>query len=477
MALNTEDLGVIYDELFDIRAKSYNLGLQLKVPVGTLDSITKQYPDHSEQLRETLKTWLKMAAQQKWQTIVEILRSRTIGELKLASDIQIKYCRGTSGEADGQVISSDTQVQIQALQEKLLELKQHIELKTQPQQVVVKLPLNQEEKESIDGEQQKQLPAIKQTADQPQPNILQQQTTLKKLIWKGCPKAPEAMHRGSVAVAGTTVYFNSDGSGRVHQYHAESQRWSLLPNLPHMGSALVMVDSKLTSVGGKQRSGKVTNSLLSLIREDRDSKWIQHFPPMGQKRWHAMAICSDFSLIVAGGSDGPNRLAAVEVMNVNTLQWFTASSLPHPFSDANASICGERLYMLSGFKHTGPTRSVFTCSISELIHSCQMLSQVGEPLSPGKNTVWRRITDSPYGSSSCATICGQLILVGGNDAGKDTSAVVTYDEKTDTWLTMEAMGTPRYKALVASLQDKAMMVVGGKIGNDRLATVEIAKVL
>ena len=151
MALNTEDLGVIYDELFDIRVKSYNLGLQLKVPVGTLDSITKQYPDHSDQLRETLKAWLKMAAQQKWQTIVEILRSRTISELKLASDIQIKYCHGTSGETDGQVISSDTQVQIQALQEKLLEQKQHIELKTQPQQVVVKLPLNQEEKESIDA--------------------------------------------------------------------------------------------------------------------------------------------------------------------------------------------------------------------------------------------------------------------------------------------------------------------------------------
>lgn len=470
MALNTDDLGIIYEELFDIRAKSYNLGLQLRVPVGTLDSITKQYPDHSDQLRETLKVWLKMAAQQKWQTIVEILRSRTVGELKLASDIQIKYCHGTSGEADGQVISSDTQVQIQALQEKFMELKQ-------PQQVVVKLPLNQEEKETVDGEQQKQLPAIKQTADQLQPNTPQQQTTLKKLIWHGCPKAPEAMHRGSVAVAGTTVYFNSDGSGRVHQYHAESQRWSLLPNLPHTGSALVMVDSKLRSVGGKQRSGKVTDSLLSLIGEGRDSKWIQHFPPMGQKRWHAMAICSDFSLIVAGGSDDHNRLAAVEVMNVDTLQWFTASSLPHPFSDATASICGERLYMLSGFKHTGPTRSVFTCSISELIHSCQMLSQVGEPVSPSKNTVWKHITDSPYGSPSCATICGRLILVGGNNAGKDTTAVVTYDEKTDTWQAMEAMRTPRYKALVASLQDKAMMVVGGKIGNDRLATVEIAKVL
>ena len=477
MALNIEDLGIVCEELFDIRAKSYNLGLQLKVPVGTLDSITRQYPDHSDQLRETLKAWLKTATQQKWQTIVEILRSRTIGESKLANDIQIKYCQGTSGEVKGQVMSTDTQVQIQALQQQFMELKQHVELKTHSQQVQVQLPLNQEEKEAVDGEQQKQLPAIKQTADQPQPSISPQKTTLKKLIWRGCCKAPEAMHRGSVATSGTTVYFNSDGSGRVHQYHSESQRWSLLPDLPHNGSALVMADSKLTSVGGKLRSGKVTNSLLSLVGKGRNSKWIQHFPPMVQKRWHATAIRYDFYLVVAGGSDGPNRLASVEVMNMNTLQWCTASSLPHPFSDATASICGERLYMLSGFDHTGPTRSVLSCSMSELIHSCQVLPQTGKPLSPSKNTVWKRITDSPYGSSSCTTVCGQLVVVGGSKAGKDTTAVITYDEKTGTWLAMEAMTTPRYKALVASLQDKAMIVAGGKIGNDRLATVEIAKVL
>ena len=98
--------------------------------MGTLDSITRQYPDHSDQLRETLKAWLKMAAQQKWQTIVEILRSRTIGESKLANDIQIKYCQGTSAEVKGQVTSSDAQIQIQALQQQFMELKQHLELKT-----------------------------------------------------------------------------------------------------------------------------------------------------------------------------------------------------------------------------------------------------------------------------------------------------------------------------------------------------------
>ena len=38
--------------------------------------------------------------------------------------------------------------------------------------------------------------------------------------------------------------------------------------------------------------------------------------------------------------------------------------------------------------------------------------------------------------------------------------ILPYDEKTGTWLAMESMTTPRYKALVASLQDKVMMVVG-----------------
>ena len=235
MALNIDDLGIVCEELIDIRAKSYNLGLQLKVSVGTLDSITRQYPDHSDQLRETLK--------------------------------------------------------------------------------------------------------------------------------------------------------------------------ACIPDLPHTGSALVMADSNLTSVGGKLRSGKVTNSLLSLIGKGRDSKWVQHFTPMGQKRWHATAICYDFYLVVAGGSDGHNRLAAVEVMNMDTLQWCNASFLPHPFSDATASICGERLYMLCGFDHTGPTRSVLTCSMSELIHSCQILPQTGKPFSPSKNTVWKHIADSPYGSPSCTTVC------------------------------------------------------------------------
>ena len=111
MALTIDDLGTVLNELFDIRAKWYNIGLLLNVPVGTLESIDQQHCEDSSKLRQTLMVWLKIAAQQKWQTIVEMLRSRTIGEQRLASEIEAKRCLGmlTPEGATGEVTSSDTQ--------------------------------------------------------------------------------------------------------------------------------------------------------------------------------------------------------------------------------------------------------------------------------------------------------------------------------------------------------------------------------
>ena len=122
MTLNIDNLGKVWEALYDARSKAYNIGLKLQVAVGTLDSIMKQHSDPSDQLRETLKVWLKMAAQQKWQTIVEMLRSRIISEPKLASDIEAKYCQSTPGQASGQAMPRDTQ--IEALQHQVTQLQQ-----------------------------------------------------------------------------------------------------------------------------------------------------------------------------------------------------------------------------------------------------------------------------------------------------------------------------------------------------------------
>ena len=90
--LSVNDLPVVMEELNDIRAKWYDIGLQLRVSVGTLDAIKEQYDDPSHCLRETLKTWLKTyPSPPTWSNIVTALRSR-IGEVRLAADLEQKYC-------------------------------------------------------------------------------------------------------------------------------------------------------------------------------------------------------------------------------------------------------------------------------------------------------------------------------------------------------------------------------------------------
>ena len=91
--LSINDLSVVMEELNDVRAKWYNIGLQLHVSVGTLDAIKEQYDDLSHCLREALKTWLKTSpSAPTWSNIVDALRSSTVGEVRLAADLEHKYC-------------------------------------------------------------------------------------------------------------------------------------------------------------------------------------------------------------------------------------------------------------------------------------------------------------------------------------------------------------------------------------------------
>ena len=93
-------------------------------------------------------------------------------------------------------------------------------------------------------------------------------------------------------------------------------------------------------------SKNLTNSLLSLIGK----KWAVKFPTMPTKHWLTSAVCSGRSLVVAGGQgEGDKYLSTVEVMDTETLQWSTASSLPHSLCGELAAICGDQVYMLGGY--------------------------------------------------------------------------------------------------------------------------------
>ena len=66
--------------------------MQLHMNVGTLDAIKEQYDDPSHCLRETLKTWLRTCPSPTWKNIVDALRSSTIGEVRLAANLEQMHC-------------------------------------------------------------------------------------------------------------------------------------------------------------------------------------------------------------------------------------------------------------------------------------------------------------------------------------------------------------------------------------------------
>ena len=196
-----------------------------------------------------------------------------------------------------------------------------------------------------------------------------------KLRWRDGGRAPRKMQGQVTAVDGSVAYFRPGGTNSVFAYNFTNKKWSQLPKCPNRSFSLAVVNSLLTAIGGKTPNNEITNSLLSLT----ENKWTKRFPLMPTKRWLTAVVCSGRlrSLVIAGGwGEGDKYLSTVEVMDTVTLQWSTASSLPHPLREATATLCGDQVYMLGGFGKSGRSKSVFTCSLAALLQSFQPQSQL-----------------------------------------------------------------------------------------------------
>ena len=88
--LTPNDLGEVLEEIVDISTKWYQLGLQLKVKIGRLESIRVQSSDPEYQLLEMLKTWLTTSDNTTWKVLTDALRSQSVGASHLAGVLEAK---------------------------------------------------------------------------------------------------------------------------------------------------------------------------------------------------------------------------------------------------------------------------------------------------------------------------------------------------------------------------------------------------
>ena len=184
---------------------------------------------------------------------------------------------------------------------------------------------------------------------------------------------------------------------------------------------------------------------------------------MPTPRSYTASVTTEQALIVAGGISGARRLDTVEVMDIPSQQWTSASRLPQPFSLMSATICGDQLYLAGGVDESNKSsKSVLTCSLTDLLPPQSLGARLHTLSLADKTGVWRQARDLPVTSSTLTTLGGHLLAIGGrDDSDKPTAAVHCYDARTDSWHVVSQMKSARSRCLAAALPEDRLLVVGG----------------
>ena len=91
--LGSPDHWSVYRELLPIAHKWKKLGIQLGVSYGSLEKIEVIYPYGNERLlREVLQEWMKSDPNPSWQFLIEVLRSPSVNERRLANELERRFC-------------------------------------------------------------------------------------------------------------------------------------------------------------------------------------------------------------------------------------------------------------------------------------------------------------------------------------------------------------------------------------------------
>ena len=260
--------------------------------------------------------------------------------------------------------------------------------------------------------------------------------------------APCGMYRGSATTDGQYAYFAPGDYTSVYRYEWRGEEWEELPSCPYDNSGLVVSNGKLTVVGGcrvNENDTPYTNKLFIL----RQKKWVEEYPPMNTARsCPAVVSTSDGEyLIVIGGIGGGGWTATVELFQVKTRRWYKLTNLPQPLILPSATICGDQLNVI------GHDANGYLCSL-------QALPSSDQPITSPLTLSWKPLPPLPVECSTAATLCGQLVVIGG--LTQDGSPVNTIHQLVDgQWVEIGSMASSKIDSLVVSPSPDKIIIVGG----------------
>ena len=234
------------------------------------------------------------------------------------------------------------------------------------------------------------------------------------------------------------------GAYTINCYDPVRNSWSSPINTPYCLFAMTKLNNKLLIAGGRDKSYKVTNQLLTM-----DDGQLKNYTKMTIARSTAAAAGHQGMLIITGGYDDDKgkRLSSTELFDSTNGQWYTCSNLPQPLSWPQSVIIDNILYLLGGVnKDYSDSPAVFTASLDNLSRH-QMK--------------WNTHQHTPWYCSAPVSFDGtQLLMLGGKKGFTSTSDVHKLNMVSQSWEVIGNIPSARHSSAAVSTADR-VIVIGG----------------
>ena len=256
------------------------------------------------------------------------------------------------------------------------------------------------------------------------------------------------MVQGTVFVGGGWV----DGDSIVMEYDTCSGKWGMLPPYSLFYFAMTAINNQLVLVGGVDKQNSI-ESKLGIWRTD-SKEWTHPYPDMPTARSRTSAVTYDKWLIVTGGQSGD--VSTVEVMNIDTKQWYTGTPAPTAFTHMKTAIVGDLWYLMGGYDDGKATDKVYSVSLPALIS--QVNSTQRDP------QIWKCISGLGLHYSAPLSISGSLLALGGKIVGtfKNVTTIHHYQPVTGEWVKVGDLPSIRSNCTCTVMNNGEVLVAGGR---------------
>jgi len=238
----------------------------------------------------------------------------------------------------------------------------------------------------------------------------------------------------------------------VYCYDLDTDEWELLPPHKYIQGVLIIINGKLTILGGwDTHTNNSTNNVSTFL----SNKWTNHFPNLLRARCKPGVVSHSEYAIVAGGGEGENGSDDIEVLDTSQpSQWImTSFLLPEPMWDIFITI-NNNMILIVGYNSDNRYSTAYQLPVDEITSSHTLQASSGQP------TKWMELPSAPHYDTVTIPNSHPPVIMGGRNL-LPTSDVAMLDDSSNQWQRVASLSSPRSNAAVVPINSDTILLLGG----------------